>query len=564
MEPKLATQDPARDDTDPLAVAPGEGPGAEATVLHRPAANEVMQPARLVVLAGPRTGLEVPVTEHEVSIGRGPENLVVLPDISVSRHHAMLRRENGRYVLLDQASGNGTRLNGKPVTRSPLRSGDRIAFGDSLVEFFDPDEGTARSAAAPRASRSSSDAAREGLSRRAIYYLAAGATVAVFFAVAGWRKHERDLARSLSAQQAAETRALAGERFAEARTMLGEGRWNEALAKLRIAAELNPRDREITRYVKKADDEAPHAAALAEARAALGRKDFAAAQTALSQVPDDSLLAESVRDLRAALAQAMDEAVRDARKKAEANDPAAASERLAPVLAADPGRADAVAVRDALSREPAGTPARRRSQAAASGSPPAPRSAIERAYLGGDLAAAIELAEHDKKAPRAARALRDLRGFEGAYREGFAQLQAGKVREAASALDRANAFDRAIAGRVQGPLGARVRKALSSLHTEMALELTETAELPKAAAQLRAAIAEDPSNERAQKELLAAMGRAHEEYMRGYVAKDSDPDLARVSFRIAAETLPPSDDEGQKARRWLDKLSGGSTPRESE
>ena len=146
----------------------------------------------------------------------------------------------------------------------------------------------------------------------------------------------------------------------------------------------------------------------------------------------------------------------------------------------------------------------------------------------------MELAERDKKAPRAARALRDLRGFEAAYREGFAHLQAGKVREAASALDRASAFDRKIAGRLQGPLGARVRKALSSLHTEMALELTETAELPRAAAQLRAAIAEDPSNERAQKELQAAVARAHEEYMRGYVAKDSDPDLARVSFRIAA------------------------------
>ena len=98
----------------------------------------------------------------------------------------------------------------------------------------------------------------------------------------------------------------------------------------------------------------------------------------------------------------------------------------------------------------------------------------------------------------------------------------------------------------------------------LALELTETAELPKAAAQLRSAIAEDPSNERAQKELQVAMGRAHEEYMRGYVAKDSDPDLARVSFRIAAETLPEADEEALKARRWLDKLSGASKPAEME
>jgi hypothetical protein len=190
------------------------------------------------------------------------------------------------------------------------------------------------------------------------------------------------------------------------------------------------------------------------------------------------------------------------------------------------------------------------------------RGAIEKAYLAGDLASAIELAE--QKSKTSGRVLRDLRGFDTAYREGFDHLQAGRVREATGALERANAFDRAVAGRAQGPLGNRVRKALSSLHTEMALELTETAELPKAAAQLRSAIAEDSSNQRAQKELQVAMGRAHEEYMRGYVAKDSDPDLARVSFRIAAETLPEADEEGQKARRWLDKLSGGSKQGETE
>jgi len=557
MEPKLATQDPARDDTDPVACAPAEG--TEATVLHRVVPSESPQPARLVVLAGPRTGLEVPITEQEVSIGRGPENLVVLPDISVSRRHAMLRREEGRYVLFDNASGNGTRLNGKPVARSPLRSGDRIALGDSLVQFFDPDEGTAKSAAA-EAVRTNPGVRGERLSRRSIYYLAAGAALVVVFSLAGWRKHQRDVAERLAVQQVVETRALAAERFAEAKKLLGEGRWSEALGKLRIAAELSPRDREIGRYLKKAEDEAPHAAALGEARAALARKDFAAAQTALSQVPEDSVLAESARDLRAAIAQAMDEAVREARTKAEQNDAAAAAERLAPVLAADPGRADAVAIRDALSRTTARKAARQR-RARAPAAPAPPPGAIERAYLGGDLATAIDLAERNKNAPKAARTLRDLRGFEAAYREGFAHLQAGKVPEAASALDRASAFDRKIAGRGASPLGTRVRKALSSLHTEMALELTETAELPKSAAQLRAAISEDPSNERAQKELQAAMGRAHEEYMRGYVAKDSDPDLARVSFRIAAETLPPSDDDGQKARRWLEKLSGASTPR---
>jgi hypothetical protein len=168
MDEKLATQKPASDDTDPVAVAPGEGAVPEATVLHRAGTAREGQPARLVVLSGPRTGLEVPITEHEVTIGRGAENLVVLPDISVSRRHAVLRRENGGYVLFDQASGNGTRLNGKAVARSPLRSGDRIALGDSVVEFVDPDESTDRRPAPDRGSQSVPAAAREGLRKRGI------------------------------------------------------------------------------------------------------------------------------------------------------------------------------------------------------------------------------------------------------------------------------------------------------------------------------------------------------------------------------------------------------------
>jgi tetratricopeptide (TPR) repeat protein len=185
-----------------------------------------------------------------------------------------------------------------------------------------------------------------------------------------------------------------------------------------------------------------------------------------------------------------------------------------------------------------------------------PAGAIEKAYLAGDLAGAIDLAERAKSAARSTKALEELRGFEAAYREGFAQLQSGRAREAIVALERANGFDRTLAGRAEGPLGSQVRKALSGLRTRAALELTSEADLPRAAAQLRKALEEDPSNERARRELETAMGRAHEEYMRGYVAKDSDPELARGSFRIAAEALPPSDADGQKARRWLEKLSG--------
>jgi len=92
--------------------------------------------ARLLVRSGAGAGTVVPLSGEETCLGRGRDNDVVLPDISVSRRHALLRREGGGYLLVDQGSGNGTRVNGRPVEQARLRSGDRILLGDAVVEFL--------------------------------------------------------------------------------------------------------------------------------------------------------------------------------------------------------------------------------------------------------------------------------------------------------------------------------------------------------------------------------------------------------------------------------------------
>ena len=50
-----------------------------------------------------------------VSIGRAEDNAVVLPDASVSRHHAELAADGGRWAVRDRDSHNGTFLNGRRV-----------------------------------------------------------------------------------------------------------------------------------------------------------------------------------------------------------------------------------------------------------------------------------------------------------------------------------------------------------------------------------------------------------------------------------------------------------------
>jgi hypothetical protein len=69
------------------------------------------------------------LTEDCVTIGRAPDNAIVLDQPSVSNRHAELRLTGETYILKDLGSTNGTRVNGIRVTETALRVNDRIRFG---------------------------------------------------------------------------------------------------------------------------------------------------------------------------------------------------------------------------------------------------------------------------------------------------------------------------------------------------------------------------------------------------------------------------------------------------
>jgi pSer/pThr/pTyr-binding forkhead associated (FHA) protein len=76
--------------------------------------------------------------QSRIVIGRGAAADVRLPHPSVSHVHAVIREQGVGYVLLDEGSANGTRVNGQAVVRGrpkPLRDGDRIAVGAFVARF---------------------------------------------------------------------------------------------------------------------------------------------------------------------------------------------------------------------------------------------------------------------------------------------------------------------------------------------------------------------------------------------------------------------------------------------
>jgi pSer/pThr/pTyr-binding forkhead associated (FHA) protein len=69
-----------------------------------------------------------------VNIGRRLENNLVIDDPRVSRNHALLRANNGRYMLCDLNSSGGTYVNGLRITQQALRPGDVISLaGVSII-----------------------------------------------------------------------------------------------------------------------------------------------------------------------------------------------------------------------------------------------------------------------------------------------------------------------------------------------------------------------------------------------------------------------------------------------
>jgi pSer/pThr/pTyr-binding forkhead associated (FHA) protein len=86
--------------------------------------NEIPKNAFLIV-----NGSEIfPLRKKVVNIGRMDDNDIIIQNAHVSRYHARLMAADGKYTLLDLESTGGTSVNGKRVSRAPIKPGDVITL----------------------------------------------------------------------------------------------------------------------------------------------------------------------------------------------------------------------------------------------------------------------------------------------------------------------------------------------------------------------------------------------------------------------------------------------------
>jgi predicted component of type VI protein secretion system len=81
------------------------------------------------------SGTTYELVDDLVTIGRAPDNTIIINNPSVSARHAQLQQAGETYRLKDLGSTNGTHVNGKPVTETLLRFDDRIRFGSAEARY---------------------------------------------------------------------------------------------------------------------------------------------------------------------------------------------------------------------------------------------------------------------------------------------------------------------------------------------------------------------------------------------------------------------------------------------
>jgi pSer/pThr/pTyr-binding forkhead associated (FHA) protein len=95
--------------------------------------------ARILIFRADAVHRAIELGSRVVTIGRGAQNDVVLddPDRTISRFHAEVRPEDGRYVLVDLGSQNGTWSDEKRIDRMELKRGTPVTIGPYRLIFDD-------------------------------------------------------------------------------------------------------------------------------------------------------------------------------------------------------------------------------------------------------------------------------------------------------------------------------------------------------------------------------------------------------------------------------------------
>jgi hypothetical protein len=96
--------------------------------------------AILVIRGGEEEGSYFVLSKPVTTVGRAENSDIPFDDITVSRQHSEIIRHDGKYVVRDSGSLNGTYVNQRRVDVSDLRQGDELQIGKFRLVFLESAE----------------------------------------------------------------------------------------------------------------------------------------------------------------------------------------------------------------------------------------------------------------------------------------------------------------------------------------------------------------------------------------------------------------------------------------
>ena len=113
---------------------------AESSAEEQAVLQEVMngngESAMVFIHRGPSRGARFLITSEGSTIGRSPSSDIFLDDVTVSRSHATIKREDSQFLFADSGSLNGSYINNQQSSSHTLSTGDEIQIGKFHMLFI--------------------------------------------------------------------------------------------------------------------------------------------------------------------------------------------------------------------------------------------------------------------------------------------------------------------------------------------------------------------------------------------------------------------------------------------
>ncbi|UCD83722.1 MAG: FHA domain-containing protein [Deltaproteobacteria bacterium] len=96
--------------------------------------------ASVLILSGPEIGKKQRLTTNPSVLGRDKMADFVIANATVSRRHALIGYQNGKYILKDLKSTHGTFFRKSRIDELVINHGDKFQMGNCLAQFVIEDE----------------------------------------------------------------------------------------------------------------------------------------------------------------------------------------------------------------------------------------------------------------------------------------------------------------------------------------------------------------------------------------------------------------------------------------